>query len=99
MMPDKMSQEKINLLRGLGAKVVVTPTAVHDDPPRLLRPDRLAAETPNAFYIDQFNNPDNPEAHYRNTGPELCRQLDGPSSPRSCSRWARAARSRARAAT
>ncbi len=78
-MPDKMSQEKINLLRGLGAKVVVTPTAVPRDDPRhyVQTAKRIARETPNAFYIDQFNNPDNPEAHYRNTGPEIFRQLGG----------------------
>jgi cystathionine beta-synthase len=78
-MPDKMSQEKINLLRGLGAKVVVTPTAVpHDDPRHYVQTaKRIARETPGAHYIDQFNNPDNPEAHYRNTGPEIFRQLGG----------------------
>jgi len=78
-MPDKMSQEKINLLRGLGAKVVVTPTAVSYDDPRhyVQTAKRIAKETPNAFYIDQFNNPDNPEAHYRNTGPEILRQTGG----------------------
>ncbi|MFI5404084.1 MAG: pyridoxal-phosphate dependent enzyme [Planctomycetota bacterium] len=78
-MPDKMSQEKINLLRGLGAKVVVTPTAVpHDDPRHYVQTaKRIARETPGAHYIDQFNNPDNPEAHYKNTGPEIFRQLGG----------------------
>jgi cystathionine beta-synthase len=78
-MPDKMSQEKINLLRGYGAKVVVTPTAVPYDDPRhyVQTAKRIARETPNACYIDQFNNPDNPEAHYRNTGPEVHRQLGG----------------------
>ncbi len=78
-MPDKMSQEKINLLRGLGAKVVVTPTAVpHDDPRHYVQTaKRIARETMGAFYIDQFNNPDNPEAHYKNTGPEIFRQLGG----------------------
>jgi cystathionine beta-synthase len=78
-MPDKMSQEKINLLRGLGAKVVVTPTAVaHDDPRHYVQTaKRIARETSNALYIDQFNNPDNPEAHYRHTGPEIHRQVGG----------------------
>jgi cystathionine beta-synthase len=78
-MPDKMSQEKINLLRGYGAKVVVTPTAVPYEDPRhyVQTAKRIARETPNALYIDQFNNPDNPEAHYRTTGPELHRQLGG----------------------
>jgi cystathionine beta-synthase len=78
-MPDKMSQEKINLLRGYGARVVVTPTAVSKDDPRhyVQVAKRIAAETPNALYIDQFNNPDNPEAHYARTGPEIYRQLGG----------------------
>ncbi|MGQ0614244.1 MAG: pyridoxal-phosphate dependent enzyme [Planctomycetaceae bacterium] len=78
-MPDKMSQEKINLLRGYGARVVVTPTAVPKDDPRhyVQTARRIASETPNAHYIDQFNNPDNPEAHYRVTGPEIFRQLGG----------------------
>jgi cystathionine beta-synthase len=78
-MPDKMSQEKINLLRGLGAKVVVTPTAVAYDDPRhyVQTAKRIAKETPNSHYIDQFNNPDNPEAHYKFTGPEIFRQVEG----------------------
>jgi cystathionine beta-synthase len=78
-MPDKMSQEKINMLRGYGAKVVVTPTAVDKDHPDhyVQTAKRIAAETPNAFYIDQFNNPDNPQAHYEITGPEIYRQVGG----------------------
>jgi len=78
-MPDKMSQEKINLLRGYGARVVVTPTAVSKDDPRhyVQTAKRIAEETSNAVYIDQFNNPDNPEAHYRFTGPEIHRQTGG----------------------
>jgi len=57
----------------------VTPTAVPKEDPRhyVQTARRIAAETPNAFYIDQFNNPDNPEAHYRATGPEIFRQLGG----------------------
>ncbi|MGH7162360.1 MAG: PLP-dependent cysteine synthase family protein, partial [Planctomycetota bacterium] len=78
-MPDKMSQEKINLLRGYGARVVVTPTSVPKDDPRhyVQVARRIAQETSNALYIDQFNNPDNPRAHYESTGPEIHRQLDG----------------------
>ncbi len=78
-MPDKMSQEKINMLRGYGARVVVTPTAVDYDDPRhyVQTAKRIAAETPNAIYIDQFNNADNPAAHYALTGPEIHSQLGG----------------------
>ncbi|MHC4957324.1 MAG: cysteine synthase [Planctomycetota bacterium] len=78
-MPDKMSQEKVNMLRGYGARVVVTPTAVEYDDPRhyVQTAKRIARETPNAYFIDQFDNPDNPEAHYLVTGPEIERQMDG----------------------
>ncbi|MCZ6787337.1 MAG: pyridoxal-phosphate dependent enzyme [Planctomycetota bacterium] len=78
-MPDKMSQEKIDMLRGYGAKVVVTPTAVEKDDPRhyAQTAKRIAQTTPNAVFIDQFENPDNPETHYKFTGPEIHRQLDG----------------------
>jgi cystathionine beta-synthase len=78
-MPDKMSQEKINVLRAYGAEVVVCPTAV---PPE--HPDsyysvarRLTSEIPGAWSPDQYSNPNNPEAHYRSTGPEIWRQTDG----------------------
>jgi len=78
-MPDKMSQEKINMLRGYGARVVVTPTAVEYGHPDhyVQTATRLAEETPNAYFIDQFDNPDNPEAHYRVTGPEILEQVGG----------------------
>lgn len=79
VMPDKMSQEKIAHLRAFGAKVVVCPTAVEPDDPRSYYSvaKRLAAETPNSFYADQYNNPANPEAHYLSTGPEIWRQTNG----------------------
>lgn len=79
VMPDKMSNEKISYLRALGAKVVITPTAVEPDDPRSYYSvsKRLAAETPNAILAGQYWNPANPEAHYRSTGPEIWRQTAG----------------------
>jgi cystathionine beta-synthase len=79
VMPDKMSQEKINLLRAYGAEVVVCPTAVEPDDPRSYyrTADRLTEEIPGAFQPNQYFNAANPEAHYRTTGPELWEQTDG----------------------
>lgn len=79
VMPDKMSQEKILLLRAFGARVVVTPTAVEPDDPRSYYKvaERLVAETPNAILANQYHNPVNPQAHYESTGPELWRQTAG----------------------
>lgn len=79
VMPDKMSQEKILLLRAFGARVVVTPTAVEPEDPRSYYSvaDRLVAETPNAVLANQYHNPVNPEAHYETTGPELWQQTAG----------------------
>lgn len=79
VMPDKMSQEKILLLRAFGARVVMTPTAVEPEDPRSYYSvaDRLVAETPNAILANQYHNPVNPEAHYETTGPELWRQTAG----------------------
>jgi cystathionine beta-synthase len=79
VMPDKMSQEKIALLRGYGAEVVIAPTAVPPDSPESYYSvaNRLTAEIPGAFQPNQYENPANPEAHYRSTGPELWRQTDG----------------------
>jgi len=79
VMPDKMSQEKVNLLRAYGAEVVVCPTAVEPDDPRSYyrTADRLAAEIPGAFQPNQYFNAANPEAHYATTGPEIWRQTDG----------------------
>src|SRR6187397_3208709 len=67
VMPDKMSQEKISLLRAYGAEVVITPTAVDHDSPESYYAvsDRLAEEIPGGFKPDQYSNPANPEAHYR----------------------------------
>ena len=70
-MPDKMSQEKIALLRAYGAEVVITPTAVEHDSPESYYSvsDRLAEEIPGGFKPDQYSNLANPEAHYELTGP------------------------------
>src|SRR5919199_5686219 len=79
VMPDKMSQEKIALLRAYGAEVVICPTAVpHDSPESYYSvSDRLAEEIPGAFKPDQYSNMANPEAHYRGTGPEIWEQTGG----------------------
>lgn len=79
VMPDKMSDEKIRLLRAFGARVVITPTAVEPDDPRSYYSvsRRLAEETPHAILAGQYWNPANPEAHYRSTGPEIWRQSGG----------------------
>jgi cystathionine beta-synthase len=76
VMPDKMSQEKIDSLRAFGARVVVCPTAVEPEDPRSYYSvsRRLAEETPNSFYANQYHNPANPEAHYLSTGPEIWEQ-------------------------
>jgi len=79
VMPDKMSQEKIQLLRAFGAKVVITPTAVEPDDPRSYYnvAKRLVAETPNAILANQYHNPQNPLSHYQTTGPEIWEQTGG----------------------
>jgi cystathionine beta-synthase len=78
-MPDKVSKEKVNLLKAYGAEVVLSPTAVAPDSPesyyQVAR--RIARERPGAFLTNQYDNPANPEAHYRSTGPELWEQTDG----------------------
>ena len=78
-MPDKMSQEKVRLLKAFGAQVIVTPTAVPPDHPDnyVMTAKRIAEETPNAILANQFYNQANPEAHYRTTGPELWEQTEG----------------------
>ena len=78
-MPDKMSQEKVRLLRAFGADVIVTPTAVPPDHPDhyLMTAKRIAEETPGAIFANQFYNDANPDAHYRTTGPEIWEQTDG----------------------
>jgi cystathionine beta-synthase len=78
-MPDKMSQEKVRLLKAFGAEVVITPTAVPPDHPDnyIQVAKRIAEKTPNAVFADQFYNQANPEAHYATTGPELWEQTEG----------------------
>jgi cystathionine beta-synthase len=79
VMPDKMSTEKVASLRAFGARVVVCPTAVEPEDPRSYYSvaKRLAQETHNCFYTDQYNNLDNPAGHYLSTGPELWEQTRG----------------------
>jgi cystathionine beta-synthase len=79
VMPDKMSNEKILLLRAYGAKVVITPTAVEPDDPQSYYEvaKKFARETPNAILANQYHNPDNPKTHELSTGPELWEQTDG----------------------
>jgi len=78
-MPDKMSKEKQDTLKAFGAQVVVTPTNVPADSPESYYSvaKRIAAETPNSFYLNQYHNPDNIEAHYRSTAPEIWEQTGG----------------------
>jgi cystathionine beta-synthase len=79
VMPDKMSREKIDLLRAYGAEVVVTPTDVSPESPQSYYrvADRLTEEIPGAFQPNQYANPANPQTHYETTGPELWRQTGG----------------------
>jgi cystathionine beta-synthase len=78
-MPDKMSLEKVNMLKAFGAEVVITPTDVPGDSPQhyVETAKRIARETPNAFYVNQYHNPLNIDAHELLTGPEIWRQTDG----------------------
>jgi cystathionine beta-synthase len=78
-MPDKMSQEKVRLLKAFGAEVIVTPTAVAPDHPDnyVMMAKRIASELPNAILANQFYNEANPQAHYDTTGPELWEQTAG----------------------
>jgi len=79
VMPDKMSKEKIDLLKAYGAEVVVTPTNVPNESPESYYSvaNRLTAEIPGAFQPDQWHNRNNPDAHYRTTGPEIWEQTAG----------------------
>src|ERR1700675_3744532 len=79
VMPDKMSQEKIAILRSYGAEVVITPTAVEHDSPESYYSvsSRLAEEIPGGFKPDQYSNMANPQAHYEMTGPEIWEQTGG----------------------
>ncbi|MGH7483005.1 MAG: pyridoxal-phosphate dependent enzyme [Longimicrobiales bacterium] len=77
--PDKMSQEKVRLLKAFGAEVIVTPTAVPPDHPDnyVMMATRIAKTSSNAILANQFYNQANPEAHYATTGPEIWQQTDG----------------------
>jgi len=79
VMTDKASVEKSRYLKALGADVVITPVSAKPGTPDhyVSTAKRIAAETPNSFYPDQYSNPANPEAHYRTTGPEVWEQTDG----------------------
>jgi cystathionine beta-synthase len=78
-MPDKMSQEKVRLLKAYGAEVVITPTAVPPDHPDhyVVKAKHIVEQTPGAILANQFYNPSNPEAHYQTTGPEIWEQTGG----------------------
>src|SRR5512144_119873 len=78
-MPDKMSKEKQDALKAFGAQVVVTATNVPADAPESYYSvaKRIAAETPNSFYLNQYHNPDNVEAHHQLTAPEIWEQTEG----------------------
>jgi cystathionine beta-synthase len=79
VMTDKASVEKSRYLKALGADVVITPVSAKPGTPDhyVSTARRIASETPNSFYPDQYSNPANPEAHYRTTGPEVWRQTEG----------------------
>jgi cystathionine beta-synthase len=76
---DKQSKEKVDLLKALGAEVIVCPTAVEPEDPRSYYSvaKKLAREIPNSYYPNQYDNPLNPEAHYRTTGPEIWEDSEG----------------------
>jgi cystathionine beta-synthase len=76
---DKQSKEKMDILRAVGAKVVVCPTDVEPTDPRSYYSvsKRLAEETPNSWYVNQYDNPSNALAHYEQTGPEIWEQTEG----------------------
>ena len=78
-MPDKVSSEKVNLLKAYGAEVLLSPTAVEPDSPESYYSvaKRVTRERPGAFLTNQYDNPANPEAHYRSTGPEIWEQTRG----------------------
>ena len=79
VMTDKASVEKSRYLKALGADVVITPVSAKPGTPDhyVSTARRIASETPNSFYPDQYSNPSNPEAHYRTTGPEVWEQTEG----------------------
>ncbi len=79
VIPDKVSDEKRNLLRAYGAKVVIAPTAVPPEDERSYYKvaEKIVNETPNAFNPNQYYNPDNPKAHFKTTGPEIWKETNG----------------------
>lgn len=79
VLADKQSKEKIDILRAVGAEVVVCPTNVPAEDPRSYYSvsKRLAKETPNSWYVNQYDNPSNCKAHFESTGPEIWEQTDG----------------------
>ena len=94
VIPDKMSQEKIFHLRAMGAEVVMTRSDVSKGHPEYYQDmaERLARETPGAYYVNQFGNPANPQAHETTTAPEIWEQMEHGSTPW-CAASAPAARS------
>ena len=76
---DKQSKEKFDVLRAMGAKVIVCPTNVSADDPKSYYSvsERIGKETPNSWYVNQYDNPSNAMAHYEQTGPEIWEQTDG----------------------
>jgi cystathionine beta-synthase len=78
-MPDKMSSEKVNMLKSFGAEVVITPTDVPGDSPEhyVETAKRIARETKNSFYVNQYHNPANIDAHYQSTGAEIWEETQG----------------------
>lgn len=78
-MSDKQSKEKMDILRAVGAEVIVCPTNVEPDDPRSYYSvaRRLSKEIPNSYYVNQYDNPSNAKAHYLTTGPEIWEQTDG----------------------
>ncbi len=79
VVPDKMSREKIFNLKAMGAEVILTRSDVAKGHPEYYQDlaERVARETPGAYFINQFGNPDNPRAHFETTGPEILGQMDG----------------------
>jgi len=79
VMADKQSKEKVDIMRAVGAEVIVCPTNVEPTDPRSYYSvsKRLAEETPNSWYVNQYDNPSNAKAHYKSTGPEIWKQTEG----------------------
>jgi len=79
VLADKQSKEKCDILRAVGAEVIICPTAVEPEDPRSYYSvsKRLSQETPNSWYVNQYDNPSNSKAHYESTGPEIWKQTAG----------------------